>query len=319
MSNKFQLTFDAVNGAHECHVFNQRKKPMFSKTLSCLTLIAAAATLTACGSDDASPKLQLQLTSLEDLGSSSVYEGWLIVDGAPVSTGRFTVNSNGQLSQTDFALTSAQAERASTFVLTIEPAVGDVPEPSNQHLMAGDFNSLRTSAPLSISHSAAFGSDFSSAAGKFFLATPTTLATDDNDLGIWFIDPSSGTAQAGLTLPTLPAGWAYEGWVVVNGVPKSTGRFTSPTGADSDGAGSFAGPLAGPAFPGQDFITPPSHLPGGMAVISIEPQPDNSTAPFALKPLINTNISNLVGGSNLQNLTNQALMNAPSGTANISR
>ena len=49
---------------------------------------------------------------------------------------------------------------------------------------------------------------------------------------------------------------------------------------------------------GKDFINPAPKLPGGMAVISIEPQPDNSSAPLALKPLINTNIANLVVGAN---------------------
>lgn len=293
---------------------------MNRKLITSLTVLAAAATLAACGGgDDGDATLRVQFNGLEDLGATSVYEGWMVVDGTPVTTGRFTINSAGKPSQTDFIVPRAQADRATAFVLTIEPATGDVPAASNQHILAGDFNSARTSATLSIGHAAAFGNDFSSARGSFFLATPTSAATDDNDQGIWFIDPSSGTMQPSLTLPALPTGWVYEGWVVVNGKPVSTGRFSSASGADSDMGGPAAGPLGAPPFPGQDFINPATKLPGGMAVISIEPQPDNSAAPFTLKPLINTNIANLVGGSNPQTLTNQARTNAPTGTVSIIR
>lgn len=293
---------------------------MTRKLWTSLTLIAAAAALSACGGgDDGDATLRVQFNGLEDLGASAVYEGWIMVDGAPVTTGRFSINSAGKPSQTDFIISRAQADRATAFVLTIEPATGDVPAASNQHVLAGDFNSARTSASLTIGHAAAFGNNFSSARGSFFLATPTSASTTDDDQGIWFIDPSSGTMQPSLTLPTLPNGWVYEGWVVVNGKPVSTGRFSTAMGADSDAGGAAAGPLAAPPFPGQDFINPATKLPGGMAVISIEPQPDNSPAPFALKPLINTNIANLVGGANPQTLTNQAASNAPTGAISIIR
>jgi hypothetical protein len=61
----------------------------------------------------------------------------------------------------------------------------------------------------------------------------------------------------------------------------------------ADNAAPFSGPLPGPPFPGEDFIinapaglTFPTNLSGGMAVISVEPYPDNSPAPFLLKPLV---------------------------------
>lgn len=86
-------------------------------------------------------------------------------------------------------------------------------------------------------------------------------------------------------LPTLPAGWAYEGWVVTAAGPVTTGRFLTPNGADSDGGGPTAGPLAGPPRPGQDFINPPMNLVGATIAITVEPQPDNSPAPFRIRPL----------------------------------
>jgi hypothetical protein len=77
---------------------------------------------------------------------------------------------------------------------------------------------------------------------------------------------------------------------VINGKPVTTGKFSTPTGADD--AAPFSGPLMGPPFPGEDFIqnapaglTFPTNLAGGMSVITIEPMPDNSPEPFFLKPL----------------------------------
>ena len=92
-------------------------------------------------------------------------------------------------------------------------------------------------------------------------------------------------------MPTLPAGWAYGGWAVTGGEPVTTGRFTAVDVADL--AAPFSGPTAGPPFPGEDFLMNapaglvfPTDLAGGLAVISIEPEPDDSPAPFTLKPLM---------------------------------
>lgn len=51
--------------------------------------------------------------------------------------------------------------------------------------------------------------------------------------------------------------------------------------------------MPGPPFPGEDYLenapaglTFPTDLAGGTAVISIEPFPDDSPAPFTFKPLV---------------------------------
>lgn len=282
----------------------------------------AAAALAACGggNDNSDPSINVQLSGLENLGASSVYEGWLIVNGAAKSAGHFTVDDRGVMSQTNFKIASADIAGASTYVLTIEPKNDTDPGPTKTHLVAGNFDAARTQAALSVAHSAALGNDFKSAAGKFFLAAPTHNNPATDDQGIWWIDASSGSMKAGLTLPTLPAGWVYEGWVVVDGKPITTGRFTSVTGADSDGAGPAAGiAAAAPPFPGQDFINPTKKLPGGMAVISIEPEPDNSPAPFLLKPLLTNPIGSSTGPSNGQTMVNQASKLNPTGTVTIVR
>ena len=100
---------------------------------------------------------------------------------------------------------------------------------------------------------------------------------------------------ATLDLPTLPVGWTYEGWVIGDSGPLSTGTFNAHDQMD-DNAGapdSFGGvEQLGPPIPGEDFFnnapageTFPLDIRGRMVVISVEPVPDNSPAPFLLKPL----------------------------------
>ncbi|MFT6628414.1 MAG: hypothetical protein ACJA1R_001675 [Flavobacteriales bacterium] len=248
------------------------------------TLFAAitlSATAVACdeagdtpSSDEAT--LRASFDALPALGADAVYEGWIIVDGAPVSTGRFSEGDNV------FTADAAFIESATNYVLTIEPAVGDVPAPSDVHLLGGDLAS--GGATLTTTHPAAIGVNVDDAMGTFILATPTTMAMEDFAQGIWYLDPANGPA-ASLSLPELPSGWVYEGWVVGADGPVSTGRFSAAMGMDSDGAGATAGPDGAPPFPGQDFIDPAVSLIGYTAVISVEPQPDDSPAPFALKPL----------------------------------
>jgi hypothetical protein len=247
--------------------------------------------------------LGYSFTGLEDLGPGWSYEGWLIVAGAPVTTGTFTVGASGMPSQHIFAAEVTDRAAITAFVLTIEPAPDSDPAPSAVHLLGGDFSGAR--AMLSVSHPAALGSDFTAAAGGYILAAPTGGGLASYRNGIWFVDPAAGPGPS-LSLPALPAGWVYEGWVAGASGPMTTGRFTSPTGADSDGGGPAAGPAAPPLFPGQDFINPPTDLTASYAaVVSIEPEPDNSPAPFALKPLVDMIIDD-VGMGVLQPLGNNA-------------
>lgn len=263
-----------------------------NKNLKLLALFGLALSLTYCSNNDddssSTTNLDISISSLENLGTDYVYEGWVMVDGSPLTTGRFTVNDSGVLSQTSFPMDSDDLSMATAFVLTIEPAEDDDPAPSMQKLLAGDFSG--DIGDLSISHAAAFGNDFNTAAGVYVLATPTNGSNNDENSGIWFLDLSSGSPTVGLNLPTLPAGWKYEGWAV-QGQPLTTGTFLMADEADDfDG---FSGTMSGPPFPGEDYlmnapsgVTFPLDLAGGLAVISIEPDPDNSPAPFLLKPLV---------------------------------
>jgi len=257
-------------------------------------------------------RLQVDFTGLESLGDNFVYEGWLIVDGSPVSTGRFSVNDDGNAAPAEFVVDQADADEATTFVLTIEPVDDADPGPADTHVLAGDFDGR---ADLTIGHAAALGDDFAAAVGSFILNTPSSADTDDDfDQGIWWLDPAAGPGPT-LTLPTLPAGWVYEGWVVGADGPISTGRFSMASEVDSDAAGATAGPDDTPPFPGQDFVDPPVSLIDFTAVISVEPDPDDGDGPFAIKPLVDMTIED-VGIGVLQTMETVP-ENAPTGTATI--
>ncbi|MEZ4644098.1 MAG: spondin domain-containing protein [Chloroflexota bacterium] len=286
------------------------KFPLLATLLLAFFLIAGAASTHAATPGAA--LLQLDVTGLEDLGPGWAYEGWVIVDGNPLSTGVFTVDGTGNASVRNFAV-NANPQDVSAFVLTIEPSPDPDPAPSNTHLLGGDFNGRF--AHLTVGHHTALGNDFLDANGSFILAVPSdSSGNTPYTHGIWWLNPAGPTSS--LDLPTLPTGWAYEGWVVGANGPISTGVFTDLAMADSDAGGPYAGPDNTPPFPGQDFVNPPMDLTGLTAVISIEPSPDNSPAPFTLKPLIDGHIDDLGAPGLAQEMDNNAA-GFPSGTAKL--
>lgn len=230
--------------------------------------------------------LTIDFTGLEALGDDYVYEGWLIVNGSPVSTGTFSSVTFPQ----SFTVGIDDLNAATQFVLSIEPAVDSDPAPAATKLLSGDF--FGNTATVT---STGIVGDFSNSWGKYILATPTDMDDSNEESGVWFLDNSSGSPALGLSLPTLTDGWKYEGWVVLNGTPVSTGTFLDPVSADDNAATSpYKGTTGnGPGFPGEDYLIGsaagvdfPTDLKGATIVISVEPYPDNSPAPFALKPLV---------------------------------
>jgi hypothetical protein len=131
------------------------------------------------------------------------------------------------------------------------------------------------------------------------LRTPTdeAMGTANNmndEFGIWFGTLGTMPPTAGLGLSTLALGWKYEGWAVADGVgPISTGTFTGFTEVDDFNGFSGYENTVGPPILGEDFLlTPPKgfsfplDVRGRTVVISIAPSPDDSPAPFAMKPLV---------------------------------
>ncbi len=168
------------------------------------------------------------------------------------------------------------------------------------------------------------GVDLSGASGDYLVGTLTDQDPENDLGGIWFVDPSEGGYVAGLELPRAPVGWDYEGWVEVDGVDLSTGKFFLPTGAD--GSNLYSGSVPGPDFPGEDFFTdPPSgiafpvDLSGAKVFITLEPWqgwdafPDD---PFYLR-LLEADIPGNVIPLTPYPLTSVVNQYLPSGTATV--
>jgi hypothetical protein len=233
-----------------------------------------------------------------------VYEGWTVIGGTPVTSGRFTmvnvtddfdgysdtINPGPPFPGEDYlidapvGLTFPEDLSDSTIVISIEPAVDDDPGPFQ-------FKPLVGTVPSSaMDHKEYMLEDKTDTlpTGTFEL----TKAPSNENSGIWFLDRSSGSPVAGLTLPDLTGtDWTYEGWVVIDGTPVTTGTFDKVDMADGFNGYSASG--VSPPFPGEDFIkdapsglTFPTDIAGDTAVISIEPRVDNDAAPFMFKPLI---------------------------------
>jgi hypothetical protein len=253
-----------------------------------LLLALVAMALFGCDSSDAEqPSLSLALEGLPPLDSTFKYEAWLVGDDDQyTSVGKFDVSSDGFPDPAELAVPSGQLATARQLVISIEPDDGTDPGPAQSKVLAGDLDAV--GAELTAAHPKAIGDDFTSAAGKFMLATPTTGDGELSEQGIWWIDPDAGDDfLPGLALPALPAGWKYEGWVEDDTSLESTGKFVRTDDADEDGAGRTAGTEPPPPFPGRDFIDPPRDLTAGhKAAISIEPEPDPSSGQFTMKVLM---------------------------------
>ena len=253
------------------------------------------------------------------------YENWAIVGGKPISAGKFNVDASGKIVNLDGSTvpngqfqTGVELSGTTAVVVTIEPAKDTDPAPTKTHIVAGDISG--GSASLTVGHSMALGNSFASVSGGFVLATPTDGDGTNENSGVWFVKLDGGPKQ-GLTLPTLPMGWKYEGWTMIAGTPVSTGTFTDPAMADSS-AKFTAGTKPAPPFPGEDFLTSapsgltfPTDVRGGKAVITLEPDADDSPMPFALKPLVGDIPAGATDHTNLP-LTNNA-STFPTATAQL--
>ena len=260
-------------------------------------------------------KIEYNISGLEPLGENYRYEGWVIVNGMPVSTGTFKITPNGNMAPPHGIVSATDLAAATTFVLTIEPHPDTDPAPSDHKILAGDFSG--STATITVGHPAALGDDFMNATGKYILATPTTTTMADENSGVWFIDLTSGSPMAGLNLPTLPTGWIYEGWAVINGIPVTSGKFMDEHMADM--AAPFSGPGSGPPFPGEDYVMNapmglsfPTDLSGDKIVVTIEPYPDTNPMPFFLKPLAGDVPSNAMDHTTYMMMNQSAML--PSGT-----
>ncbi len=280
------------------------------------------------GCSDEGPELATITVTFENLvaldaATEGSYEGWVLDQGGtPVSTGKFVLAANGV-----YTFTSPIADPA-MFVLTVEPPGDSDAVPSDQKLLGGAFNGGSAALTIRGFVSTSASADFTASPGTHVLLTPTNGMDTNEDAGIWLLNPPApgGAPTASVSLPPLAAGWVYEGWIVFRAgtaqqVAISYGKYGPLTdgtlsGRDSDAGGPFSGApgdqMAGPPFPGGDFLAANGNaVPGGlvipfdfngddattgdsewMHVITIEPAFDEDETtlqakPFQLKPFGN--------------------------------
>ncbi len=265
--------------------------------------------------------------------NKSAGEDGLMHDEGFMSLGQFNFSELGEVVDLDgnpmrFVIPAGEdVQLLDDVIITVgrhihEPGSPNEPGPA---IAGGKFyGDERTAiADISVSYVDAFGTNFSSVTGSYTLTAPSSVPTDSNS-GVWFFVPNPTPAPGLRNLPSLPAGWTYEGWMVSLTTFHSTGKFMKADSADFDGAGPGKGPGSGLNFPGQDFIVgdparPDLSAPGFSFMVTIEPSPDNSAAPFFLR-LVSAGFSSWSEGTTIsRSMENVAAQFAPSGRVTVKR
>jgi hypothetical protein len=250
-----------------------------------------------CGGDgggtspEGEAQVSLELTGLHTLPTGINYQAWLVMGTRETFWGfplvLFDVDPEGHpvdpVADTMLAgpfYAGVPASDVLAVAISLEPSDTLRYYSSYTFLMGGDL--AQGSAQLAPDHWIALDHDFSTAAGRFVLTTPTDEDPEDELGGVWFMDPLEPPTVAGLEIPEAPQGWSYEGWVVLGDQALSTGKFVMPSGADSSAA--FSGQVTPPAFPGEDFLsnppaglTFPPDLSGAQVFITLEPRAELDT------------------------------------------
>jgi len=264
------------------------------------SLIISLMVLQGCGDDHTptaptgSSMVTFSFQGLEPLEGGLSYQAWAAEEtgegsfkGHPL--GVFNVNQAGQVvTPVSGTLISAafeaplDAEDLFAVGVTVETTVVGVSIPSDVFILGGPV--IGGVAQMTTDHWLGIGYDLSAVQGRYVLATPTDQDPENELSGIWFLNPFEGPDAPGLLLPALLSGWDYEGWVVIEGQPISTGKFFQVDQSDDSFRYSATG-LA-PTVPGEDFLRNapaglnfPTDLSGVEVFITLEPWQQWDTAP----------------------------------------
>jgi len=262
--------------------------------------------------------IALSFDGLQTLSSEEGrYALWVFLDNRDIlSLGPFNVNADGRPVNPDGRLierfTSPENLFSSVSVLiTIEPGGTPGDTPGGGVIMQGPFidgvAQLSVPAPLLIGQ----------ANGSYRVFTPTDGPDTNEGSGVWAVSVDD---EPLLELPPLNNVYAYEHYVVINGVPLTMGRFLSDSLPDF--ANPFSGSEPAPAFPGEDFlenapegVTFPADLSGARLLLTLEPITSDTADPSQLIVLEAILPAGLVGGEIIQ-LTNRTV-EFPTGRAVI--
>lgn len=291
------------------------------KLLLCCSIIIF--TLYGCKDDDLSTsnspdegsQITIDIQNLPALSDSARYEAWLFGDKNAVAKIGVLNPASGSVNAV-FDIKLVDLKKAKYVIITVEPTREDsaaAVNPSTSHILAGAIEV--NNATMDVQNDFALKTNFTDAAGKYFLATLSDPLNANTKSGLWFAQMVDGKPAAGLTLPVLAAGWRYEGWVEVNGKKMSTGQFTAANQSD------LAAPYSGTTpvlFPGEDFLnnapaglTFPLNLAGAKLSITVEPNAENYSEPFNLI-VLSANIPADASASTNYDMVKSA--NVPSGS-----
>jgi hypothetical protein len=287
--------------------------------LSILAIAAAAAA--GCGDDDVTPPratgFEVSATNLPALpAGKGHYEAWLAyplpdegkANGAGakalhgdlelISIGKFRVGASGALLELDgtpaqWALALDRGLNPDQAWISIEPE-GDTDTIPQGLVLAGFVTGSPTRGVATLTHGfrAVYDledddANLAAFMGHYVLETPSDTVSTNEANGLYFRDG----AEHGLELPDLDGEKVvYEGWVanLAGDSLRSTGRFTTVHGFDSDTTGFGGGGLPPDSLPGQEFVTgTPLVLNDGnrRVLVSMEPAVDNDASapsPFVL-------------------------------------
>ena len=287
---------------------------------ACGAVALALLALTGCTEDPLFPQQSMTITAVDvpPLVGPAVYELWLsyppelarekgygIEHDEPeyFSAGRFTVGADGSLRSLDgsapaaFAIPSGyNPSLIGEAVVSIEPLNDNDTVPDALFLasvVTGDAE--RGTATLVATSPRTFDSTALNAVqGSFVLDAPTSLLSEDQYSGLWFVRHNAPGAPvaSSTSLRSLPLShdndrWTYEAWLVAHDGARQTyrslGRFRNPATADSTGPGPEAGPERerAYAFPGEDFVTSQRRLNDSVygVIISLQPEDIALAAP----------------------------------------
>jgi hypothetical protein len=245
------------------------------------------------------------------------YAAWVNLErGEIVALGGFRIDENGRPIDQNGDLIERFVSDQNLFksvsmLITIEPfaTVGD--SPGSAVILQGPVIEgvvqLTVPAPQGVR----------AAQGSYRVFTPTDGPGTNEGSGVWAVSVAGDPL---LQLPSLNNLYAYEHYMVIDGVTLTMGRFLSPAAADFINL--FSGSEPAPAFPGEDFLVDapagvkfPANLAGARLIVTLEPILDDTADPSQLVIFEATLPASVVGGETIA-LTNRAA-DFPTGTAVI--
>lgn len=197
-------------------------------------------------------RVSLVLTNMAELPVDKQYAVWGVINSTPLLIGTFKMEGErvvptlGTHYEDGEFLTATDVSAAGEVYITVEHAATTPSHPTSARYLTSNVEEGIGALSSSLR-------DLDGFRGEYILASPTDTSDTNETSGVWFMHRNEdGTYSAALSLPELPDGWNYQGWVRHEGRVLTTGTFRQ--GNMQDGFALYGGDVPGPAFPGEDFL-----------------------------------------------------------------